>query len=192
MADTPVIDTMRKVPLETFQRDFLLTHLKNKPECVLCQTHRMLRASNLSFSKLLTEIVKNCWEDQTAYACDNWYSCEIPLDRCYFAHTDFRGYRLPKDGRFVDFMDAHAQEIESHFFPMSREIRSEWQPTPRVMVEERDAEDWTKRVIDTSVTTDNAGRERYYVLDGQLRVIRHWYHQRPVVEAYIYRGTGSV
>jgi hypothetical protein len=191
MTCASVMDTMKKVPLETFQRDFLLTHLKNKPECVLDQIQRMFQASNFSFSGLLMKIIENCWKDQTAYACDNWYSCEIPLNRCYFAHTDFRGYRVPKDERFVDFMDAHVQEIESHFFPMSWEIRSEWRPMPRVIVEERDAQDRTERVTGTSVTTNNA-RERYYVLDGQLRVIRHWYHQKPVVEAYVYRGTGSV
>src|SRR5271168_4300204 len=169
MTDTLAIDAMKKVPLEILQRDFLLTHLKNKPECVLGQIQRTFQVSNPSFSKLLMEIVGNCWKDQTAYACDNWYSCEIPLDRCHFAHTDFRGYRVPKDGRFVDFLDAHVQEIESHFFPMSREIRSEWRPMPRVMVEERDAEDWTKRVTGAGLTTSNPKGGRYYVLDGQLR-----------------------
>jgi hypothetical protein len=192
MTDALVVDTMKKVPLETFQRDFLLTHLKNKPECVFDQIQRMFQSSNLAFSELLMKVIENCWKDQTAYACDNWYSCEIPLNKCYFAHTDFRGYRVPRDGCFVDFMDAHVQEIEAHSFPMSREIRSEWRPMPRVMVEERDAEDWTKRVTGPTPATNNARRQRYYVLDGQLRVIRHWYHQKPAVEAYIYRGTGGV
>jgi hypothetical protein len=30
--------------------------------------------------------------------------------------------------------------------------------------------------------------EKYYILDGQLRVIRHWYHQVPDVKVFIYRG----
>jgi hypothetical protein len=74
---------------------------------------------------------------------------------------------------------------------MAREIRSEWQPMPRVMVQERDAYDWTKPVR-TSAISSNAGRERYYVLDGQLRAILHWYHKKASIAAYIYRGNGSV
>jgi hypothetical protein len=182
---------MDKVPLETFQRDFLLTHLKNKPRCVLDQLESTCQL-NRSFGELLVGIIEACWQDQTAYRCDNWYSCEVPLDKCYFAHDDFRGYRVPKDERFIDFLDGHVQEIESHFFPMSREIRSEWRPMPRVMVEERDADDWTRRVTGTDAISKNSGRERYYVLDGQLRVVRHWYHRKPLVAVYIYRGTGSV
>lgn len=30
--------------------------------------------------------------------------------------------------------------------------------------------------------------EKYFVLDGQLRVIRHWYHNVPNVGVFIYRG----
>jgi hypothetical protein len=183
---------MNKVPLEIFQRDFLLTHLKNKPKCVLDELQAMHQGTNPSFVQLMMKVIENCWSEQTAFRCDNWYSCEIPLEKCYFAYTDFRGYRVPKDGRFVDFLGAHVQEIESHSFPMSREIRSAWTPMPRVMVEERDADDWTKRVTDTNAASNGTGRERYYVLDGQLRVIRHWYRQVPIVKAYIYRGTGSV
>jgi hypothetical protein len=182
---------MERVPLEIFQRDFLLTHLKNKPGCVLDHLKQTSQLP-LLFGDLLMGIIKACWRDQTAYTCDSWYTCEIPLNRCYFAHEDFRGYLVPKDDRFVDFLNGHIHEIESHSFPLSREIRSEWRPMPRVMVEERDSDDWTKRVTGTSATSNNAGRERYYVLDGQFRVIQGWYHQKPVVEAYIYRGTGSV
>jgi hypothetical protein len=180
---------MDKVSLETFQRDFLATHLKNK--CVLDELERFCQESKLAFRDLLMRIIENCW-DQTAYRCDNWYSCDIPLENCYFAHTEFRGYRVPKDERFVDVLKGHIQEIESHQFPMSREIRSEWREMPRIMVEQRDANDWTKRFTGISATPNNAGRERYYVLDGQLRVIRHWYHQKRSVAAYLYRGTGSV
>jgi hypothetical protein len=181
---------MDKVPLETFQRDFLLTHLKNKPDCVLNHLKQTCQ-SNLSFGDLLMQIIEACWKDQTAYRCDSWYACDIQLSKCYFAHGDFCGYRVPKDERFVDFLDSHIQEIESHSFPMAREIRSEWQPAPRVMVQERDADDWTKPVR-TNATSNNAGRERYYVLDGQLRVIRHWYYRKASVAPYIYRGNGSV
>ena len=34
--------------------------------------------------------------------------------------------------------------------------------------------------------------EKYYVLDGQLRVIRHWYHNVPNVKVFIYRGQLAV
>jgi hypothetical protein len=183
---------MEKVPLETFQRDFLLTHLKNKPECVLDRLQEMYQEANTCFRDLLAKIIETCWKEQTAYRCDSWYTCEIPVNKCYFAHEDFRGYRVPKDERFVDFLEAHVQEIEPHSFPMSREIRSEWRPMPRVMIEERDADDWSRRVTGTTATSNNVGRERYYVLDGQLRIIRHWYHRQARVPAYIYRGTGSV
>lgn len=180
---------MDKVQLGTFQRDFLLTHLKNKPECVLDHLERTCLLT-LSFGELVMQVIETCWKEQTAYRCDNWYTCEVPLRKCYFARTDFRGYRVPKDERFVDFLDTHIQEIESHSFPMSREIRSEWQPMPRVIVEERAADDWTKGVTGTSTTPNSTGR--YYVLDGQLRVIRNWYHRQTCIPAYIYRGTGSI
>jgi len=182
---------MDKVSLETFQRDFLVTHLKNKPECVLdCLQQKS--AIQLSFGDLMMQIIEACWEEQTAYRCDSWYACEISIDKCYFAHGDFRGYCVPKDERFVDFLDGNIQEIESNSFPMSREIRSEWRDMPRVMVQERDAGDWTKPITDKNATSKNIGRERYYVLDGQLRVIRHWYHRKTSVPAYIYRGAGKV
>jgi hypothetical protein len=179
---------MDKVPLETFQRDFLLTHLKNKTKCVLEQLELRCQRSSEPFEALLAGLVKACWKDQTAYWCDHWYSHEIPLNKCYFAHEDFRGYRVPKDGRFTDFLDKHIYEIESHSFPMAREIRAKWEPVPRPMVEERDPDNWTLRVTDVTENPKNVGRERYYVLDGQLRVIRHWYHQRLSVPVFIFRG----
>jgi hypothetical protein len=60
------------------------------------------------------------------------------------------------------------------------------------MVEERGlAGDWTRRV--PGRIQGSPGRERYYVLDGQLRLIRHWYHHISSVTVYIYRGkTGDV
>jgi hypothetical protein len=185
---------MDKVSLQNFQRDFLLTHLKNKPECVLDCLAQMCQSnlSSVSFGDLLMRVIEACWRDQTAFRCNSWYTCEISLNKCYFAHTDFRGFNLPKDQRIVDFLDAHIDKIELGLFPMSREIRSEWQPMPRVIVEERGPDDWTRRVTVTTTAWNNSGHERYYVLDGQLRVIRYWYHQKPWVPVYIYRGNGSV
>jgi len=179
---------MERIPLETFQRHFLLTHLKNKPDCVLAHLQQRWPPLAQSFGDLVAELLRACWADQSAYVCDNWYSFEIPLNKFYFAQGDFRGVGVPKDGLFVDFLDKHVREIESHSFPMAREIRAEWKPMPPPMIEERDPDDWTVRVTAEDQIQKNVGRERYYVLDGQLRVIRHWYHGRPSVPVYIYRG----
>lgn len=71
---------------------------------------------------------------------------------------------------------------------MAREIRADWKPMPPPMIEERDPDDWTVRVTGEGQIQKNVGRERYYVFDGQLRVIQHWYHKRLSVPVYIYRG----
>jgi hypothetical protein len=183
---------MQKIPLETFQRHFLVTHLKNDAECVLAQLEQSRQRSDQSFGRLLSEFIQSRWKDQTAYVSDDWYIDEIPLSKCYFAQADFRGYPVPKNERFVDFLERHIQEIESHSFPMTREIRAAWEPMPRPMVEERDPDNWTQRITGRSENPKNSGRERYYVLDGQLRVIRHWYHRKLTVPVYIYRGKGRV
>jgi hypothetical protein len=65
------------------------------------------------------------------------------------------------------------EEIDAGTFPLSAEIRAPWQKMPEPLIQER-------------------GRERYYVLDGQLRVIRHWYHAVPNVRVFIYRGQLAV
>jgi len=92
------------------------------------------------------------------------------MDECYFAHTDFRHYRVPKDERYVDFLSSQLCPIESGSFPCSWEIRAPWEGCmPEALVQERQA-------------------GKYYVLDGQLRVIRHWYHQVSLVPVFIYRG----
>jgi hypothetical protein len=99
-------------------------------------------------------------------------------DRCYFAHTDFRRRPVPKNERFVDFLSSQVQDIESGSFPCSGEIRSPWTSCmPEPLVEER-LEDGTR----------NSGAGRFYILDGQLRGIRHWYHQQPAIPVFIYRG----
>jgi hypothetical protein len=56
-------------------------------------------------------------------------------------------------------------------FPYSSEIRAAWSetPMPQPLVSERKL-------------------GKYYILDGQLRVIRHWYHQLPNVKVFVYRG----
>ena len=111
---------------------------------------------------------------QPGWRDDNWYSRDIPIGKCYFAHTDFRIRPVPKNQRFIDFMHDKRQEIESGLFPCASEIRAPWlEPMPEPLVQER-------------------GSERYYVLDGQLRVMRHWYHNVPNVKVFIYRGQAGV
>jgi hypothetical protein len=97
-----------------------------------------------------------------------------PLDKCYFAHTDFRYRWVPKDKRFADFLHGRLQEIEHGSFPCSWEIRAPWSGQMR----------------------EPLARERepgkYYILDGQLRVIWHWYHQEPNVRAFVYEGDRKI
>jgi hypothetical protein len=60
------------------------------------------------------------------------------------------------------------------FFPCSSQIYSPWLgPMPEPLAQER-------------------GHERYYILDGQMRVMRHWYHEVPNVRVFAYEGTGEV
>jgi hypothetical protein len=54
------------------------------------------------------------------------------------------------------------------------EIRAPWSgPMPAPLVQER-------------------APGKYYVLDGQLRLIRHWYHDVPTVKLFVYRGSKDV
>ena len=162
-------DLETRISLEVFHRHFLVTHLKGNAACVLDQLERRAQRSGESFGSLLEELVASCYP-QSEYRDDNWYVREVPLDRCYFAHTDFRDRPVPKDQRFVDFLSNQRQEIESSSFPCSSEIRAPWSgQMPEPLVRER-------------------GPKKYYVLDGQLRVIRHWYHNVSNVRVFIYRG----
>ncbi len=126
--------------------------------------------SGKSYADSLREWIGCNYPQQGAFRDDNWFVREVPLGACYFAHTDFRGYLVTKNQRFIDFMADKRQEIDSGTFPCSSEIRGPWSgPMPEPLVQEREP-------------------EKYYVLDGQLRVIRHWYHNVPIVRAFVYRG----
>ena len=154
-----------RISLEAFHRHFLVTHLKGKAACVLDQLERRAHRSGEPFGSLLAELVASCYP-QGGYRDDNWYVREIALDRCYFAHTDFRHHEVPKGQPFVAFMHDKRQEIEWGLFPCSSEIRAPWSgQMPEPLVQEREP-------------------EKYYVLDGQLRVIRHWYHNVPNVKVW--------
>ena len=167
-------DEEAPISLETLHRHFLLTHLKGEAACVLNRLERRAKEAHESVADLLADLV-GCWNKPDAYRDDKWRAKEIPIGGCYFAHTDFRHRRVPKDQRFVDFLGGALQEIESGCFPCSWEIRAPWESTPmrEPLVQER-------------------GQGRYYVLDGQLRVIRHWYHGIPNVRVFIYRGKSGV
>jgi hypothetical protein len=163
-------DLETRISLEVFHRHFLVTHLKGNAGRVLDELERRVEGFIEPFGILLAALVAS-YDPKASYQDDNWYARDVPLDRCYFAHTDFRHHRVPKNERFVDFLGNRLQEIEQGSFPCSWEIRASWSqtPMPQPLVQER-------------------GDEKYYVLDGQLRVIRHWYHQAQNVKAFIYRG----
>ena len=164
-------DLETRISLEVFQRHFLVTHLKDETAGVLDQLERRASESGGSLSTLLAECVKSRFPKEAHFQEDCWYAREIPLHGCYFAHSDFRKYPVPKDERFVDFMPKKRDEIELGSFPYSSEIRAAWSETlmPQPLVSERKL-------------------GKYYILDGQLRVIRHWYHQVPNVKVFVYRG----
>jgi hypothetical protein len=162
-----------RIPLEDFQGHFVLTHMKGAAAGVFDDLKQRAEQSGRPYPELLGEWIK-CKYPQNAFRDDNWYVREVPLDRCYFAHTDFRNRPVPKDQRFVGFMDNQRQEIESGSFPCSSDIRAPWSgPMPEPLAQERET-------------------EKYYILDGQLRVIRHWYHNVPIVRVFIYRGQCNV
>jgi hypothetical protein len=167
-------DIETRIPLETFHRHFICTHLKGKSAEVLDQLQQQAHRSDKPFGKVLREWMKSSCYLQSGFRDDAWYAKEIPLNNCYFAHTDFRLRPVPKDHLFVEFMYNKREEIDAGVFPCSAEIRAPWSgPMPEPLVQER-------------------GDERYYILDGQLRVIRHWYHSVPNVKIFIYRGQLAV
>jgi hypothetical protein len=161
-----------RIPLETFHRHVLVTHLKGNAACIFDQLEQWAHPDE-PFGRLLAALVASCYPKDKHFQEDNWYAEEIPLDKCYCAHTDFRHHPVLKDQRYVDFMPDKRQKIESDCFPFSYEIRAPWEPMPEPLVRERERE---------------RKPGRYYVLDGHLSVIRHWYHNVPNVKVFIHKG----
>jgi hypothetical protein len=159
-----------KVPLEDFHRHFVSTRMKGDSAAIFDELKKREIRSRRPYVALLAEWIKYNFEVD-AYQDDNWYATEIPLDKCYFASADFRGLPVPKNERFVDFLsNQHRQEIDSGSFPSSSEIRAPWSgPMPEPLAKEREP-------------------GKYYISDGQLRVIRHWYHNVPTVKVFLYKG----
>lgn len=166
-------DLEMRIPLETFHQHFIVTHMKGKAAALLCELRQQADQAGQLLASQLSEWMRENYP-QPAFRDDNWFSRIIPLDKCYFAHTDFRDFSVPKDQRFVDFLPEKRREIECGSFPCSLQIRAPWLgQMPEPLIQER-------------------GLERYYVLDGQCRVIRYWYHGVPNVSAFIYRGQLAV
>jgi hypothetical protein len=167
-------DLETRIPLEDFHRHFIKIHKKTEAAGVLDELERRAARSGDPIGKLLAEWME-CQYPQMGFRDDNWFARGISVNMCYFAHTDFRCFcKVPKNERFVDFMQDKRQEIESGSFPLSSEIRAPWLgQMPEPLVQEREP-------------------EKYYVLDGQLRVIRHWYHNVSTVQVFIYRGKLAV
>jgi hypothetical protein len=162
-----------RISLENFQRHFVLTHERNEAIALLNELQQQADASGQSFANVIAAWLSRKYP-QSAYQDDNWYVRDVSFDECYFAHTDFRLHPVPKDHRFVDYLPSQRQAIESGSFPCSVEIRAPWSgQMPEPLIQER-------------------GSEKYYVLDGQCRVIRHWYHSVPNVRVFIYRGQLAV
>jgi hypothetical protein len=168
-------DVETRISLKVFHRHLLVTHLKDKAVSVLAELERLAGQSGEPLSALLAEYVKCNYPRESHFQEDDWHVREVQLDSCYFAHTDFRGHPVPKNGRFVDFMRTQHREIESGSFPCSSEIHAPWSESqmPEPLVREREP-------------------GKFYILDGQLRVIRHWYHKVPNVKVFIYRGQLAV
>lgn len=149
-----------------------MTHLKGDTACVhrvLDQLERRWHRSGESVGSLLAELVA-CYDPKPKWQEDKWYRIEVPLSECYFACTDFRLSPVPKDRRFVDYLDDNRQKIESGCFPCSLDICAPWSgQMPEPLAAEREA-------------------GKYYILDGQLRVIWHWYHNVPAVKVFLYKG----
>ncbi len=166
-------DPETRIPLEQFHRHFVTTHAKGEAESIFAELAQQTLKTERPFATLIAEWIASRYQ-QTAYQDDHWYTKEIRLDLCYSAHTDFRLYPIPKDHRFVGFLPNFRKEIESGSFPCSSEIRAPWSAGMREpLVQER-------------------GPENYYILDGQLRVIRHWYHGIRNLRVFLYKGQGSV
>jgi len=166
-------DSETPIPLEAFHGHFVRIHMKDKADSVLEELKQQAARSGPSLASLLVEWMTRHYP-QSGFRDDKWYAKVIRVDKCYFAHEDFRERPVPKNERFVEFLHDNCSAIESGLFPCSSEIRAPWSgQMPEPLIQER-------------------GPEKYYVLDGQLRVIRHWYHSVPDVKVFIYRGDLAV
>jgi hypothetical protein len=158
------------ISLLDFQIHFVRTHIKDSFDDLMSEAER----SGKRLAEWLNGWLAYNFCKQTSYRDDNWFVREVALDACYFAHDDFRHFPVRKDGRFVDFLPTVRDKIEAGAFPCSAQIRAQWKgDMPEPMTQER-------------------GEGRFYILDGQCRVIRHWYHDISRLRVFVYRGNGNV
>ncbi|MGA7062785.1 MAG: hypothetical protein WBY69_16380 [Candidatus Acidiferrales bacterium] len=165
-------DSETPIPLEDFHPHLVIVHGKGEAAAIRLRLDRQASHSGEPLSKLLAAWVKCKFPDDASYQEESWFAREIPVNGCYFAHTDFHCLcKLRRDESFVEFMRDKREQIDSDLFPFSSVIRAPWpqEPIPPPLVRERQP-------------------GKFYILDGQLRVIWHWYHNIENVRVLIYNG----
>jgi hypothetical protein len=161
--DTPI-------SLEVFHRHFIETH-KKANTAVVDELERRAARTSEPIGTLLAEYLE-CQNLSAAFREDKWFVREVPVIACYIAHPDLHCLcKLTKGDRFVDFVNDKREQIHSGVFPYSLKIRAPLTEMPKPIVWEPD--------------TDLG---KYYVFDGQLRLIRYCYHSVRSIEVFIYRG----
>jgi hypothetical protein len=175
-----VNSALEKIPLQEFHRHVIITQLKGQADREL-EKLEIQAQSGVPLGNLLAECVKLHNPAELHFQDDEWYATEILLAECYCAHANFRPDRImspedthladfPKDERYVDFMPERREAIDRGSFPCASAIR-----TP-----------WRGQMWEPFVRERQPGK--YYVLDGQLRIIWHWYHNVLKVKVFMYRG----
>src|SRR5580658_5578192 len=133
-------DQETRIPLEEFHRHFIRIHMKDQAASVLEELKQQAAQSGQSFASQLVEWMKRHYP-QAGFQDDEWYAREIQVNKCYFAHEDFRLRPVPKDQRFVDFLCDCRSEVDSGTFPCSLEIRALWSgQMPEPLIQERGSE----------------------------------------------------
>lgn len=107
-AETPIL-------LEDFHLHFIRVHMKDKAASVLEELNQQADQSGQSLASQLVEWMMRHYP-QTGFRDDKWYSKVIRVDKCYFAHGDFRRRPVPKNEKFVEFLRDNCSEIESGLF----------------------------------------------------------------------------
>ena len=156
---------MTYIPLAEFQRNALRTSLKEETPTDLDE-----------YSELqLRDLVMGRFPQEHHYIEDAWEIAEVATDCCFIAHTDFRLYSIPKDRRFAEvLLTTWRVLIDTDRFPCSAEIRAGICPDyPPLIVRERED-------------------GKFYVLDGQRRIITLLYHSVPLVKVHLYIGSRQV
>ena len=152
---------MNHLPLPDFQRNALRTSLKNRTPDDLDECSALR----------LCELVTKQFPREFHYLEDAWVAGTIETGSCFIAHSDFRDYPIEKDWCFADQIASWRSLIDARIFPCASEIRAGITADyPPLIVRERI-------------------RGKYYVLDGQHRIITLLYHGFLVVRVHAYTGS---